>query len=214
VDFMGFADAVATAGFGAGAGFAGALAWTVIFGVGFAIAFTGTAAFGFGEADLLAGAGLAAGDFFVITDFSAVFLRGAVLATALTGVAFTGAVLAFAADAFTGAAFFGAALAADTLAGLALAGDAGFFAGAALAGADLLAGAGFFAGALAATFTAAGLAVGFLALLDTGVLADFLAAVATIDSSVVKTAREKLAADYAMFTPCKGPVDYSGRCRP
>ncbi|HPP54142.1 MAG TPA: hypothetical protein PK777_14420, partial [Thermoguttaceae bacterium] len=66
-----------------------------------------------------------------------------------------------------------------------------------------LAGMCIFAAGLAIAFTAAGLALaaGFLALLDAGELADFLAAVATIDSSVVWTAREKLAADYAMFTP-------------
>jgi hypothetical protein len=43
---------------------------------------------------------------------------------------------------------------------------------------------------------------GFLALLDTGLLAGFLAAVATIDSSVGDTALEKLAADCATAARC------------
>jgi hypothetical protein len=145
---------------------------------------------------------LAAGDFFAVTGFSAVFLRGTCFATALAVVT------------LAGAGFAGVALAVDTLTADALAG-AVFLAEAAFVGTALTE-ADCFTGALAGAFTAAGLALaaGFLALLDTGVLADFLAAVATIDSSVVKTAREKLAADYAMFTPCKGPVDHSGRCRP
>jgi hypothetical protein len=48
---------------------------------------------------------------------------------------------------------------------------------------------------------AAGLAMVFLALLDTGLLAGFLAAVATIDSSVGDTALEKIAAHCATPVP-------------
>jgi len=90
------------------------------------------------------------------------------------------------------------------------------FTAAALAGTAFADATGVFAllvAVLAVTFAAvtgfagaADLAAVFLALLATGLLTGFLAAVATIDSSVGDTALEKLAADCATPVPSLAQV--------
>ena len=193
--FMDFTGGVAAAGLATGIGLAGALVWMGFLTAGFAFALAGAAgaALAFPVVALPAGAGLTGAGLAVDLAFPVAALAGAgldfVVATlAGAGLAFAGAALVGADLVFAGATGFAVvALPAGAALGLA----AAALTGAALAGVGLAftgtAAVDFFAGVLvAATAFTAGLALatGFLALFVAGLLACFLAAVATIEPSV------------------------------